>query len=42
MAEKNIRQEFRLKEIDGKITYFTEKIKQDELISKKHKRFARF
>ena len=30
-----------MKEIDGKITFFIEKIKQDELISKKHKKVCK-
>ena len=39
MTEENIGQEFRLKEIDEKIYYFIEEIKQDYLISKKYKKF---
>ena len=37
MVEKNISQEFRLKNIDGTINYFAEKIEQNESMSKKHK-----
>ena len=40
MAEKNINQEFRLKKIDEKRNYVIEEINQNELISKKHKRFV--
>ena len=36
MSEENISQEFRLGEIDEKRNYFTEEIKQNELVSKKH------
>ena len=35
--EENISQEFRLKNIDGTKNYFFEEIKQNELMSKKHK-----
>ena len=38
MAEENISQEFRLKDIDETRNHFIEKIKQNELISKKHKK----
>ena len=38
MVEKNISQEFRLKNIDKTRNYFLEEIKQNELISKKHKK----
>ena len=38
MAEKNVRQEFRLKNISETINYFLEEIKQSELMSKKHKK----
>ena len=38
MAEENISQEFRSKEIDKTRNYFIEEIKQNELISKKHKK----
>ena len=40
MAEENISQKFRLKEINKKRNYFIEDIKQNELIS--INRFARF
>ena len=38
MAEKNISQEFRLKNIDKTRNYFLEGIEQNELMSKKHKK----
>ena len=38
MAEENISQEFRLKNIDETINYFLEEIKQNELMSKTHKK----
>ena len=38
MAEENIGQEFRVKEIDKIRNYFIKEIKQNELISKKHKK----
>ena len=38
MAEGNISQEFRLKKINETRNYFVEKIEQNELISKKHKK----
>ena len=38
MTEENIGQELRLKEIEEKRNYFMEEIKQNELISKKHKK----
>ena len=38
MAEKNVSQEFRLKNIDETRNYFLEEIKQNELMSKKHKK----
>ena len=41
MAEENIGQEFRSKEIKKTRNHFIEKIKQNELISKKHKRFCK-
>ena len=41
MAQEKIEKEFRLKEIDKKITYFIEEIKQDEVLSKKHKKICR-
>ena len=39
IAEENISQEFRLKDIDETRNYFLKEIKQDELMSKDHKRF---
>ena len=42
MAEGNISQEFRLKEIDQTRNYFIKKIKQNRLISKKHKEFVNY
>ena len=41
MTEENIIQEFRFKEIDEKRNYFIEEIKQNELISKRHKKICR-
>ena len=41
MTEENIRQEFRLKEIDEKLNYFIQEMKQNELISKKHKKVCK-
>ena len=38
MAEENIGQEFRLKNIDETRNYLIEKINQNELMSKKHKK----
>ena len=38
MAEENIRQEFRFKNVDETRNYFLEEIKQNELMSKKHKK----
>ena len=38
MIAENISQEFRLKNINETKKYFIEKIKQNKLISKKHKR----
>ena len=38
MVEENISQEFRLKNIDQTKNYFLEEIKQNELMSKKHKK----
>ena len=38
MSEENINQEFRLKNIDETRNYFLEEIKQNELMSKKHKK----
>ena len=41
MFEENISQEFRLKNIDERRNYFTEEIKQNELMSKKHKKVCK-
>ena len=41
MKEENISQEFRSKETDKNRNYFTEETKQNELISKKHKKFCK-
>ena len=41
MAEKSISQKFRLKEIDKTRSYFIQEIKQNELLSKKHKKFCK-
>ena len=38
MVKENIRQEFRLKKIDETRNYLLEKIKQNELMSRKHKK----
>ena len=38
MVKETISQEFRLKEIDKTRNYFIKEIKQNELISKKHKK----
>ena len=38
MSEENINQEFKLKNIDETRNYFLEEIKQNELMSKKHKK----
>ena len=38
MAEENISQEFRLKNIDETRNYFHEEIKQNELTSRRHKK----
>ena len=40
MLEEKASQEFRLKSIDGIRNYFLEKIKQNELMSRKHKSFV--
>ena len=40
MAEENINQELRLKDIDETKNYFIEEIKQNELMSKKHKKIC--
>ena len=36
MTKEDLSQEFRLKNIDESRNYFTEKINQNELMSKKH------
>ena len=41
MAEENISQEFSLKNIDETIIFFPEEIRQNELISKKHKKICK-
>ena len=41
MAKEKISQEFRLNEIDNIRNYFTEEIKQNELISKKNKKICK-
>ena len=38
MAEENINRKFRLKNIDETRNYFLEEIKQNELMSRKHKK----
>ena len=38
MVEENIKQEFRLKNIDETRNYFIKEIKQNQLMSKKHKK----
>ena len=38
IAEENISQEFRLKKIDETRNYFHEEIKQNELMSRRHKK----
>ena len=38
MVEENIRQEFRLKNIDGTRNYFLKEIEKNELMSRKHKK----
>ena len=40
MVEENISQNFRLKNIEEKRNYFLEKIEQNELISKEHKKIC--
>ena len=40
MIEKNISQEFNLKNIDKTRNYFFEEIEQNELTSRKHKKFV--
>ena len=39
IVEENIRQKFRLKNIDEIRNYFLEEVKQKELMSEKHKNF---
>ena len=41
MTEENISQEFRLKNMDEARNYFLEEIKQNELMSKKHKKVCK-
>ena len=41
MVEENISQEFRLKNVDETRNYFLEEIKQNELMSKKHKKVCK-
>ena len=41
MVEQNISQEFRLKNIDKRRTYFFKELEQIELISKKHKQICK-
>ena len=41
MIEENISQEFRLKNLDGTRNYFLEEMKQNELMSKKHKKVCK-
>ena len=41
MGEKNIDQEFRLKNVDGRRYYFAEEIEQNELMIKKYKKFCK-
>ena len=40
VVEENIRQDFRLKNIDEIKNYFLKEIKQNELIRKKHKKIC--
>ena len=40
MAEENICEEFRLKNMDETRNYFLEEVKQNELISKNHKKIC--
>ena len=42
MSDESMSQEFRLKNIDEVRNYFIEVIKQNELVSKKHKKACRF
>ena len=41
MPKENISQEFRLKYIDETRNHFIEEVNQNELMSKKHKKFCR-
>ena len=41
MTEENISQEFRLKNLDETINYFLKDLKQNGLISRKHKKICR-
>ena len=38
MSDERTSQKFRFKNIDGTQNYFIEEIKQDDLVSKKHKK----
>ena len=40
MFEENVSQEFRLKNIDETRNHFLEKIEQNQLMSKKHKKIC--
>ena len=40
MVEKNMSQEFKLKNINERRNYFVEEIQQNKLLSKKHKHFC--
>ena len=40
MAEENICEEFRLKNMDETRNYFLEEVKQNELMSKNHKKIC--
>ena len=40
MIEENLSQEFKLKKIEQTGNYFLEEIEKNELMSRKHKRFA--
>ena len=42
MSEENTSQEFRLKNTDETRNYLVEEINQNELLSKKHKKFIEF
>ena len=41
MGDENISREFSLRSIDERRNLFTEEIKQNELISKKHKKICK-